>query len=101
VKKNPFRRGRSRLSRQLGNAALEDAMGKVQAIPPGTRIYTSVSPKIAVAHIKSGTNPGAACPAMSERTGPWLGTGSDEERTHAASLRLCSACARAEGQAVA
>ena len=87
-----FRRRRGpRVSRQLAQAALTDAMGRVQPLPPGARIYTSVSPKVAVAHVKSAVNPGAVCEAMSERT-DWLGTGSDEERQHAASLRLCHRC---------
>lgn len=82
----------TRLERQLAAADLDMAMARAQPIPPGSRIYTSDSPKVAVAHVKSARNPGAVCEAMSQREGPWLGTGSDEERRHAASLRLCSRC---------
>ena len=86
-----FKRGPGKLKRVLAEHDLSEAMLRVQPIPPGSRIYTSVSPKVAVAHVKSGRNPGAVCEAMSERT-DWLGTGSDEERRHAASLRLCHRC---------
>ena len=85
---------KDRVGRQLGNALLEDAIARVeQPIPAGTRIYTSDSPKVKVAHVKSALHPGAVCEAMSLREGPWLGIGSDEEKRHAALLRLCSRCA--------
>jgi hypothetical protein len=61
-------------------------------IPAGARIFTSWSPKVTVAHVKSALHPGAVCEAMSQRE-DWLGAGSDEERYRAASLRLCSRCA--------
>jgi len=91
VKAPSWRRKPTRLEKVLAEADLSEAMLRVQPIPPGSRIYTSVSPKVAVAHVKSGRNPGAVCEALSERT-DWLGTGSDEERRHAASLRLCHRC---------
>ena len=86
------RRTPTRLQRQLAEADLETAMGRVQPIPPGSRIFTSWSTKVSVAHVKSARNAGSVCEALSERT-DWLGTGSDEERERAATLRLCSRCA--------
>jgi hypothetical protein len=65
------------------------------AIPAGSRIYASESPKITVAHLKSALNPGAACEAMSQRV-TWLGLGSDAERKRAASMRLCSQCEKGD-----
>ena len=91
MKAPSWRRKPTRLEKVLAEADLSEAMLRVQPIPPGSRIYTSVSPKVTVAHVKSGRNPGAVCEAMSERT-DWLGTGSDEERQHALSLRLCHRC---------
>ncbi len=89
-----FRRGPSRLERQLTQADLEIAIGRAgQAIPAGTLIFTSWSPKVEVAHMKSALNLGSVCEAHSLRE-DWLGTGSDEEREHAASLRVCGRCVR-------
>lgn len=89
-----FRRGPNRMERLLAAARLQEAVGRIEpAIPPGTRIFTSWSPKVAVAHVKSAVNAGSVCDAMSQREGPWLGTGSDEERRRAAALRLCPRCA--------
>lgn len=89
-----FRRKKPSLATVLAEHDLTEAMAAVQPpIPAGTRIYTSASPKVTVAHVKSARNPGAVCEAMSLRDGPWLGTGSDEERQRALSLRLCTRCA--------
>jgi hypothetical protein len=82
--------------RPASHAARPDpgaAMGHAErAIPAGTLIYTSWSPKVEVSHVKSAVNAGSVCEAHSLRE-DWLGTGSDEEREHARSLRPCPRCA--------
>jgi hypothetical protein len=85
-----FGKRKSKPGRQ---AALEDAMGRAErAVPAGARIYTSASPKVRYAHVKSAVNLGSVCETFSTREEPWLGTGSDEERDHAAALPLCPKC---------
>ena len=97
-----WRKKPNKAERQAALGLLEDAMGRAeQAIPAGSLIYTSDSPKVEVSHVKSALNPGAVCEAMSQREGPWYGTGSDEEREHAASLRPCGRCARGDVKAAA
>ena len=97
-----FKRRPDRLERLLAQSDLEDAMARAErAIPAGTLIYTSDSPKVGVSHVKSALNPGAVCEAMSQREGPWYGTGSDEEKEHAASLRPCGRCAIGDRKAAA
>lgn len=92
-----FKRGPNKLERLLAAERLDEALERiVPPIPAGSRIYTSDSPKVEVAHVKSALNVGAVCEAMSQREGPWYGTGSDEEREHAASLRRCGRCAAGE-----
>ena len=61
-------------------------------IPAGSRIYTSDSPKVVVAHLKSAVNKGAVCEALSQWE-VWLGVGSSAEQKKALSLRLCKRCA--------
>ena len=85
-----FKRKPSKLRRVL--ADFDREVEESRAIPAGARIYTSESPKVTVAHVKSALNPGAVCEAMSQREGPWLGTGSEQEREHAAGLRLSRRC---------
>lgn len=99
----PIFRRKKRLDRVLATHDLNEALRTVQPpIPAGTRIYTSNSAKVKVAHVKSGLHPGAVCEAMSLREGPWLGTGSDEERERARSLRLCTRCQAGDyGESVA
>jgi hypothetical protein len=88
----------TRVSRQLAQGLLEDAMGRAErAIPAGARIFTSWSPKVRYAHVKSAVNLGSVCETFSTREEPWLGTGSDDEREHASSLPLCPKCAAAIG----
>jgi hypothetical protein len=87
-----FRKRPSRLDRVLAEHDAAEAALQAQAIPPGSRIFTSWSPKITVAHVWSALNPGAVCEAMSQRTGPWLGVNSAEEKARALSLRLCHRC---------
>ena len=96
-----FKRRPDRLERLLAQSALQDAMARVEPIPAGSLIYTSDSPKVGISHVKSALNPGAVCEAMSQREGPWYGTGSDEERERAASLRPCGRCARGDVKAAA
>ena len=97
-----FKRRPNRLERVLAEHDLAEAMLRAErAIPAGTLIYTSDSPKVVVAHVKSALHVGAVCEAMSQREGPWYGTGSDEEREHAASLRPCGRCAMGDRKAAA
>jgi hypothetical protein len=94
-----FKRGPSRLERQLAAHDLAEAVRQVeQPIPAGARVFTSWSPKVRRAHLWSAVNPGSVCETFSTREGPWLGTGSDEERAHAAALPLCPKCAAGDAQ---
>jgi hypothetical protein len=94
-----FKRGPGKLERLRAASRLQEATGRVQAIPAGARIFTSWSPKVRFAHLKSAVNPGSVCEPHSKREEPWLGLGSDEEREHAASLPLCPGCEKGDAQA--
>ena len=90
----PWRKRGTRLERLLAQAALEDAMARVQATP--RRAYTKSGK---VAHLL-GPDGHALCPIMREwPESVWLGDGSDEERERAATLPVCAGCERAAGKA--
>jgi hypothetical protein len=81
---------RKRIDRVMAIHDLTEAMVRAeQPIPTGSLIYTPAGRK---SHYKAALTEGAMCPDLANWPGPWMGTGSSEERERAASLPLCPRC---------
>lgn len=90
----PSRKRGTRLERLLTDFNQEVDEARAQAAP--VRAYTKSG---RVAHLL-GPDGYALCPSMSAWGGSvWLGSGSDEEREHLASLPACRGCEHAAGKA--